>query len=46
MQTNAAAEQNKSVTLNGQRVRRISPISDDKVCGRKDMSKSQIIRRW
>jgi len=38
MQTNLAAEQNK--TLNGSRVRRISPIGEEKVYGGNDFPKS------
>ena len=31
------------VTLNGQRVRGISPVWEEKVCGGKDLPKSQVL---
>jgi len=41
MQTNPAVEQNK--TLNGTRVRGISPVKEEKVYGGKDLPKSQVL---
>jgi len=41
MQTNSAVEQNKTFT--GPRVRRISPLGKEKVCGRDDLQKCQVL---
>ena len=41
MQTNPAVEQNK--TLNGPRVRGISPVGKEKVYGGNDLVKSQVL---
>ena len=41
MQTNPAVEENK--TLNGMWVRGISPVGKDKVYGRNDLTKSQVL---
>jgi len=42
MQANPAVEQNKK-TLNGPRVRGISPVGKEKVYGGKNLPKSQVL---
>jgi len=43
MLTNPAVEQNKNITVNGPRVRRISPTGKEKVYGGNNLPKSQVL---